>query len=104
MRRLLLCLAIWCCAFPVLASDRIEGVVALSAPGCELFIVQTSRGFSVLVERDYYSLFEGDEVRGLLEAPGAHEVEVVGEIALDVTVHDWALDLQRAKQIFYPRC
>jgi hypothetical protein len=32
----------------------------LSAPGCELFVVQTSRGFSVLVEHDFYSVFESD--------------------------------------------
>jgi hypothetical protein len=93
MRRSLLYLVMSCLAFPVLASERIEGEIALSAPGCELFVVQTSRGFSVLVEHDFYSVFEGDKVRGLLHTPGPHEIEIVGEVALQATVDKWALDL-----------
>jgi hypothetical protein len=104
MRRLLLCFVTSCFAFSVLASDRIEGEIALSAPGCELFVVQTSHGFSVLIEHDYYSLFEGDHVRGQLHTPGPHEIEIVGEVALQATVDSWALDLDQAKLIFYPRC
>jgi hypothetical protein len=90
--------------FPALAADRVEGEIALSAPGCELFVVQTSRGFSVLVEHEFYSVFEGDPVRGQLHTPGPHEIEIVGEIALQATVDRWALDLDQAKLIFYPRC
>jgi hypothetical protein len=104
MRGLLLVLLASCGAAPVLASDRIAGEIALSAPGCELFVVQTSHGFSLLVEQDYYSVFEGDHVRGRLHTPGPHEIEIVGEIALRATVDRWALDLDQAKQIFYPRC
>jgi hypothetical protein len=104
MLRLLLSVLISCCAVPVLASDRIEGEIALSAPGCELFVVRTSRGFSLLVEHDYYSVFEGDQVRGLLHSLGPHEIEIVGEVELQATVDSWALDLDQAKQIFYPRC
>jgi hypothetical protein len=104
MLRLLLPVAISCCTVPALASERLAGEIALSAPACELFVVQTSRGFSLLVEHDYYSVFEGDQVRGMLHTRGAHEIEIVGEIALQITVEDWALDLQEAKRIFYPRC
>jgi len=104
MRRLLVYFVASCWAFPVPASDRIEGEVALSAPGCELFVVQTSRGFSLLVEDDYYSVFEGNQVKGLFHTPGPHEIEIVGEIAFQATVDNWALDLDQAKLIFYPRC
>src|SRR5215212_2452723 len=104
MRGLLVCLAMSFCELPVLASGPIEGEIALSAPGCELFVVQTSRGFSLLVEDNYYSVFEGDQVKGLLHTPGSHEIEIVGEVALQATVDSWALDLAQAKLIFYPRC
>jgi hypothetical protein len=104
MRRLLPYVVFAGFAFPVLASERVEGEIALSAPGCELFVVQTSRGFSVLVEHEFYSVFEGDRVRGHLHTPGPHEIEIVGEVALQATVDSWALDLDQAKLIFYPRC
>ena len=104
MRRLLPYVVISSFAFPVLAADRVEGEIALSAPGCELFVVQTSRGFSVLVEHEFYSVFEGDQVRGLLHTLGPQEIEIVGEIALQATVDRWALGLDQAKLIFYPRC
>jgi hypothetical protein len=104
MRRLLPYFVTSCFAFPVVASDRVEGEIALSAPGCELFVVQTSRGFSVLVEHDFHSVFKGDQVRGQLHTPSPHEIEIVGEVALQATVDSWALDLDQAKLIFYPRC
>jgi hypothetical protein len=104
MRRLLPYVVFASFAFPVLASERVDGEIALSAPGCELFVVQTSRGFSVLVEHEFYSVFEGDQVRGQLHTPGPHEFEIVGEVALQATVDRWALDLDQAKLIFYPRC
>ena len=104
MRGLLPYVVISCFAFPALAADRVEGEIALSAPGCELFVVQTSRGFSVLVEHEFYSVFEGDQVRGLLHTLGPQEIEIVGEIALQATVDRWALGLDQAKLIFYPRC
>ena len=47
----------------------------------------------MLVEHDFYSVFEGDKVRGLLHTPGPHEIEIVGEVALQATVDKWALDL-----------
>ena len=43
--RCLLLVAIASCAFSALASDRIEGEIALSAPQCELFVVQTGHNF-----------------------------------------------------------
>ena len=104
MRRLLLYLVTSCVACPAPASDRVEGEIVLSVPGCELFVVRTSRGFSVLVEHEFYSVFEGDQVRGQLHTPGLHEIEIVGEVALQATVEMWALDLDQAKLIFYPRC
>ena len=104
MRRLLCYVVMSCLAFPVLASDRVEGEIALSAPGCELFGDRSSGGFSVLVEHGFFSVFEGDQVRGQLHTPGLHEIEIVGEVALQATVDRWALDLDQAKLIFYPRC
>jgi hypothetical protein len=102
--RCLLLVAILSCPLPALASDRIEGEIALSAPQCDLFVVQTGRDFSLLREYRYYSVFEGDHVRGLLHDLGSQAVEIVGEATLQVTVEDWGLDLMHAKAIFYPRC
>jgi hypothetical protein len=104
MRRPLLSLIALCCAASALASERIEGEIALSVPQCDLFVVQTSRGFSLLREDSHYSVFEGDRVRGPLHDRGSHEVEIVGEVTLWVTIEDWGLDLTQAKVIFYPRC
>ena len=42
MRCLLLLLIVPCCAFSVFATERIEGEIALSAPQCDLFVVQTA--------------------------------------------------------------
>jgi len=70
----------------MLVWDRIEG--ALSVSGSERFIIRRNRGFSVPVEHDDCRLSGGDQDRGLAALPGPHEIEVVGEIALDVTVHD----------------
>jgi hypothetical protein len=93
-----------CCAFSALASDRVEGEIALSVPQCDLFVVQTSRGFSLLREDRHYSLFEGYQVRGMLHDLGPQEVEIIGEITLGVTVEYWGLNLEQTKAIFYPRC
>lgn len=59
MRCLLLSVIASCCAFSVLASDQLEGEIALSAPQCDLFVVQTGPDFSLLREDNYYSVFEG---------------------------------------------
>ena len=87
------CGACSCCwssrAFSVFATERIEGEIALSAPQCDLFVVQTDRGFSLLHEDGYYSVFEGDRIKGSLHTLGSHEVEIVGEVTLGVTVEDW---------------
>ena len=104
MWRLLLSVIIPCCAFSALASDRIEGEIALSAPQCTLFVVQTGPGFSLLREDSYYTVLEGDQVRGPLHVLGSHDVEIVGEITLGVTIEDWGLNLEQAKAIYYPRC
>src|SRR5215217_7312561 len=102
MRRLLLPVVIPCCAFSALASDLIKGEIALSAPQCTLFVVQTGPAFSLLREDSYYSLFEGNQVRGSLHTLGSHDIEIVGEITLGVTIEDWGLNLEQAKAIFYP--
>jgi len=104
MRRLLLVAALPCCAFSALAFELVEGEIALSAPQCTLFVVQTGPGFSLLREDSYYSLFEGNHVRGALHTLGSHDIEIVGEITLGVTIEDWGLNLEQAKAIFYPRC
>ena len=104
MRRLLLSVIIPCCAFSALASDLIDGEIALSAPQCALFVVQTGPGFSLLREDSYYTVLEGDLVRGPLHTLGSQDIEIVGEITLGVTIEDWGLDLKQAKAIFYPRC
>ena len=73
---------------------------------CELFLVQTSRGFSALIQhsyQSYHSVFEGDRVKGQLPVPGSYEVEIVGEVTLEVTIEDWGLDLRQAKAIFKGR-
>ncbi|QRM28693.1 hypothetical protein [Microvirga sp. VF16] len=104
MRCLLLLLVVPCCAFSVFATERIEGEIALSAPQCDLFVVQTDRGFSLLHEDGYYSVFEGDRIKGSLHTLGSHEVEIVGEVTLGVTVEDWGLKLAQAKEVYYRRC
>ena len=102
--RCLLLIAISSCAFSALASDAIEGEIALSAPQCDLFVVQTGRDFSLLREDSYYGVFEGDHVSGLLQDRGPQQVQIVGEITFGVTVEEWGLTLEQAKAIFYPRC
>ena len=104
MRCLLLSVVVSCCAFSALASERIEGVIALSASQCDFFVVQTGRDFSLLREDSYYSVFEGDRIRGLLHVLGSQEVEIVGEVTMGVTIEDWGLTLDQAKAIYYPRC
>jgi hypothetical protein len=104
MQYLLLSAVISSCAFSALASDRIEGEIALSAPQCTLFVVQTGPGFSLLREDSYYTVLEGDQVRGPLHTLGSQDIEIVGEIMFGVTIEDWGLNLEQAKAIFYPRC
>ena len=53
MRCLLLAEVIPFCVFSALASERMEGEIALSAPQCTLFVVQTGPGFSLLREDGY---------------------------------------------------
>ena len=102
--RCLLLVVISSCAFSALASDAIEGEIALSAPQCDLFVVQTGRAFSLLREDSYYGVFEGDHVSGLLQDRGPQQVQIVGEGTFRVTVEDWGLTLEQAKAIFYPSC
>jgi hypothetical protein len=102
--RCLLPMAISAYAFSALASDRIEGEIALSAPQCDFFVVQTGRDFSLLHEDKYYALFEGDHVRGPLHDRGPQEVQIVGEVTFGVTVEDWGRTLKQAKAIFYLHC
>jgi hypothetical protein len=102
--RCLFLVVISSCAFSALASDAIEGEIALSAPQCDLFVVQTGRDFALLREDSYYGVFEGDHVSGLLQDRGPQQVRIVGEVTFGVTVEDWGLTLEQAKAIFYPRC
>jgi hypothetical protein len=104
MQCLLLSVIVSCYAFSALAFERIEGEIALSAPQCDFFVVQTDRDFSLLREDVYYSVFEGDHIRGPLHTLGSQEVEIVGEVTTRVTIEDWGLSLNQAKAIFYPRC
>jgi len=87
-----------------MAAEKIEGEVVLSSPQCGFFVVETSRGFSLLDETKYYSVFEGDQVRGPLHSPGVQDVEVVGEATLPVTVEEWGLARRPATRAFYRRC
>ena len=89
---------------PALADERVKGEVALSAPQCAFFVVQTSYGYSLLELQHYYGVLEGDEVRGPLHNPGAHEVELVGEAALPVSIEDCGRPLRQAARVFYRRC
>jgi hypothetical protein len=92
-----------CCAFSAIATERIKGEIALSAPQCDLFVVQTGCGFSLLRQDSYYSVFEGDRIRRPLHILGAQEVEIVGEGTLGVTIEGCGLKLEQAKEIFYRR-
>jgi hypothetical protein len=82
----------------------VEGEIALSAPQCTLFVVRTGPGFSLLRQDSYYTVFEGDQVRGPLNARGSQDIEIVGEITLRVTIEDSGLSSEQAKAIFYSRC
>jgi hypothetical protein len=104
MRCLPLLVVVSCCAFSALASERIEGEIALSAPQCDFFVVQTGRNFSLLREASYYSVFEGDRIRGPLHILGSQEVEIVDEVTMGVIIEGWGLTLEQAKAIYYPRC
>ncbi|ANY84142.1 hypothetical protein BB934_38505 (plasmid) [Microvirga ossetica] len=104
MQGLLLSAIVSCCVVSAVASDHIEGEIALSAPQCDFFVVQTGPGFSLLHEDDYFSVFEGDPIRGSLHTLGSQEIEIVGEVTLGVTIEDWGLPLYQAKTSFYSRC
>ena len=90
---------------PVLASDRMPGEIALSAPGnCSHFLVFSGRDFSLLHARDFYTLYEGDPIRGPLQEIGDHDVEIVGEARIGVTVEEIFPDLQNAAAAYRRRC
>src|SRR4051812_49223551 len=86
------------------AGEMAEGEIALSEPQCEFFVVHTASGFSLVNERNYFGLYEGDLVRGLLNAPGLHAIQVVGEMTVDATVESWGLDRAEATRVFHRRC
>jgi hypothetical protein len=86
------------------ATERVEGEVVLSSPQCGFFVVETSRGFSLLDETEYYGVFEGDQVRGALHSRGVQDVEVVGEATLPVMIEEWGLARRPATRAYYRRC
>jgi hypothetical protein len=86
------------------AGELIEGEITLSAPQCPLFVVHTSEGFSVLNEQEYFGVYEGDHVRGLLHSPGLHPIEVIGELTVDATVETWGIDRDQATRVFHRHC
>jgi hypothetical protein len=86
------------------AGELVEGEIALSKPQCGLFVVHTTDGFSLLNEQDYFGVYEGDHVRGLLHSRGLHPVEVVGEMTLNATVESWGMSREQATSVFHRRC
>src|SRR5438105_3504494 len=82
------------------AGELVEGEIALSKPQCALFVVRTIEGFSLLNEQDYFGVYEGDHVRGLLHSPGLHPIQVIGEITLDATVENWGMVREEATRVF----
>jgi len=86
------------------APERVHGEIALSAPGCDLFVVKTGDGFTVIREREHWAVFEGDQVRGALHVAGDSELEILGEMSVAATVERWGLDLNTSRHLFYQFC
>ena len=92
------------------AGELVEGEIALSKPQCSLFVVHTTDGFSLLNQQDYFGVYEGDHVRGLLHRPGLHAIEAIGEMTFDATVGElghgpgggnWACSIPAAKRVLW---
>jgi hypothetical protein len=86
------------------APERVLAEVVLSVPGCDLFVVKTADGFTVIRKREHWAVFEGDQVRGTLQVTGNSELEILGEMSVAVTVEGWGMDLKASKRPFYHAC
>jgi hypothetical protein len=86
------------------AGEPIDGEIALSAPQCAFFVVRTASGFSLLTEQEYFGVFEGDLVRGLLHTTGMQRIEFLGELTLKAMVEHWGVDRRAATDLFHRRC
>jgi hypothetical protein len=86
------------------AGEMAEGEIALSEPQCEFFVVHTTTGYALLNEQAYLGLYEGDHVRGHLNTPGVHPIEVLGAMTIDAMVESWGIDRQQATRVFHRRC
>lgn len=115
MTKLLIAVGLWCIAF-VLAlvglittgpgNPRFTGTVILDfKPFCQLFVVQTDKGFVLLEWEDGTLIFgEGDRLVGPLHTTGLQSLNVEGRGQMTARYETWIPDLAAAQQVFRERC
>ena len=115
MTKPLLALGLWCVAFVVgvvglittgPGNPRFTGTVVLDfKPFCQIFVVQTERGFVLLEWEDgTLSFGEGDTLVGPLHTTGLQFLNVEGVGAMSARFETWVPDLAAAQQGFRERC
>src|SRR4051812_2225461 len=80
------------------------GTVALSQPQCNVIVVVSRQGFSVLTEQSYVAVWEGEAVQGDFNTLGVHPFEVIGVMPVDMDVTATGLTLRQASELFRRRC
>jgi hypothetical protein len=115
MTKPLLAFGLWCVAFVVgvvglittgPGNPRFTGTVVLDfKPFCQIFVVQTERGFVLLEWEDgTLSFGEGDILVGPLHTTGLQFLNVEGVGAMSARFETWVPDLAAAQQVFREHC
>lgn len=80
------------------------GTVALAHPQCNVIVVLSRGAFSVLSERTYVAVWEGDAIQGELNNMGVHWFEIIGLMSAEMEVAATGLTLKEASDLFRHRC
>ncbi|MEZ0167377.1 hypothetical protein [Microvirga sp. TS319] len=115
MTKPLLILAAWCLGFASALlgltfidrrAPKLTGTVVLDfKPFCQDFVVQTGKGFVILLWEDGTLFFgEGDTLVGPLHSQGSQLIEAEGRGVMTARVGGLLPDLGTAQQVFRERC
>ncbi len=91
-------------AEPSLAVERLEGEVWLSRPGCDAFVLKSRSGLALIVERDYYAVYEGDLVRATPTGSSDLQIEIRGETTIRAALGDTGQDIEPLRIRLDGRC
>jgi hypothetical protein len=110
-----LAFGLWCVVFTLAimglltsgaGNPDFTGTIVLDyKPFCQSFVVQTERGFMLLLWEDGTLFFgEGDTVTGPLHTQGLRSIEVADRGKMEVRVETWFADIAAAQTAFRERC